>query len=276
MKILDAKKIVEKIKKEIIISATTFDGLTLNIVQVGNNESCSRYVAIKKKLGKQFGINVVVNYFKQASDEQLLQLINNLNNSIDCNGIIVQLPLPRENDAKKIIEAIHETKDVDCLKYSTLKHFSGEGFFPPVVNAIKSTLDAYEISLENKTVLLIGKGMSAGWPIMMWLLDKPITFIVCDVHEKDFSRFFQLSDIVISAVGKNKFIDPKKLAPNNYFLDVGTSITDGVIHGDLNVDNISGSLFQGYTPTPGGIGALTAVFLMQNLLFLVRKQNFAK
>ena len=271
MLVLSNEKIIECLHKEIKESLAKFSQvLSLHIIQVGNNDCCSKYVSIKQKLGKKFGFKVVLHRFIQASDEQLLQVINDLNYSDQCNGIIVQLPLPPENNSKKIINSISYLKDVDCFNFSNSDFCFN--LLPPVVSSVKAIINSYNLSLQNKTVLLIGKGDSAGIPLLNWLMKRPITLIVCDKHEKNLERFFSLSDFVISAVGKAKFIDNKKLVKKNYFFDVGTSVCNGNICGDLDYSNFSQAQFSGYTPTPGGIGGLTTAFLVKNLIYLSKKQ----
>lgn len=270
--ILDGKKLRDKIFENLKQRLNNMsEKPTLAVILVGENPASQIYVRNKKKTAENLGINsIVINYPSNISEKILLDKIQELNNDNKITAILVQLPLPKHIDKFKIIDAIAPEKDVDGLTpYNSGKLFSGEEpyVYPCTPKGILLLLDEYNIELEGKHVVVIGRSNLVGKPVAQMLLNRNATVTMCHSHTKNLSDITKTADIVVSAVGKN-IIGEKMLKSDCVVVDVGIfKDVNGKICGD--VDFTSASKIAAYiSPVPGGVGPMTIASLMLNTVEL--------
>ena len=268
--ILDGKKLRDKIFENLKQRLNNMsEKPTLAVILVGENPASQIYVRNKKKTAENLGIySIVINYPSNISEKILLD--QELNNDNKITAILVQLPLPKHIDKFKIIDAIAPEKDVDGLTpYNSGKLFSGEEpyVYPCTPKGILLLLDEYNIELEGKHVVVIGRSNLVGKPVAQMLLNRNATVTMCHSHTKNLSDITKTADIVVSAVGKN-IIGEKMLKSNCVVVDVGIfKDVNGKICGD--VDFASASKIAAYiSPVPGGVGPMTIASLMLNTVEL--------
>lgn len=270
--ILDGKKLRDKIFENLKQRLNNMsEKPTLAVILVGDDPASQIYVKNKKKTAENLGINsIVINYPSDIPENVLLDKIQELNNDNKITAILVQLPLPKHIDKFKIIDAIAPEKDVDGLTpYNSGKLFSGEEpyVYPCTPKGILLLLDEYNIELEGKHVVVIGRSNLVGKPVAQMLLNRNATVTMCHSHTKNLSDITKTADIVVSAVGKN-IIGEKMLKSDCVVVDVGIfKDINGKICGD--VDFTSASKIAAYiSPVPGGVGPMTIASLMLNTVEL--------
>ena len=270
--ILDGKNLRDKIFENLKQRLNNMsEKPTLAVILVGDDPASQIYVKNKKKTAENLGINsIVINYPSDIPENVLLDKIKELNNDNKITAILVQLPLPKHIDKFKIIDAIAPEKDVDGLTpYNSGKLFSGEEpyVYPCTPKGILLLLDEYNIELEGKHVVVIGRSNLVGKPVAQMLLNRNATVTMCHSHTKNLSDITKTADIVVSAVGKN-IIGEKMLKSDCVVVDVGIfKDVNGKICGD--VDFTSASKIAAYiSPVPGGVGPMTIASLMLNTVEL--------
>lgn len=270
--ILDGKKLRDKIFENLKQRLNNMsEKPTLAVILVGENPASQIYVRNKKKTAENLGINsIVINYPADISEKILLDKIQELNNDNKITAILVQLPLPKHIDKFKIIDAIAPEKDVDGLTpYNSGKLFSGEEpyVYPCTPKGILLLLDEYNIELEGKHVVVIGRSNLVGKPVAQMLLNRNATVTMCHSHTKNLSDITKTADIVVSAVGQN-IIGEKMLKSDCVVVDVGIfKDVNGKICGDVDFANAS-KIAAYISPVPGGVGPMTIASLMLNTVEL--------
>ena len=268
MILLDGKKTSKKILADVKLRVQKSD-ITPHLVVIlaGNNPSSKIYVNNKKKAAKEVGIKTtVINYKENVSEQELLDKIYELNNDSEVTGILVQLPLPGHIDKNKVIMAISPKKDVDGFHPENGgKLFSGiePYFYPATPQGILMLLDEYNIPLEGKHAVVIGRSNIVGKPMAQMLLKRNATVTVCHSYTPDLDDIIKTADVVVSAVGK-KIVRCKMVKKNSVVIDVGIfKDTNGKLTGDVDFDTVSP--YCGFiTPVPGGVGPMTIASLMYN------------
>lgn len=270
--ILDGKKLRDKIFENLKQRLNKMSKKpTLAVILVGDDPASQIYVKNKKKTAENLGINsIVINYPADISENILLDKIQELNNDNTITAILVQLPLPKHIDKFKIIDTIAPEKDVDGLTpYNSGKLFAGEEpyVYPCTPKGILLLLDEYNIDLDGKHVVVIGRSNLVGKPVAQMLLNRNATVTMCHSHTKNLSEITKTADILVSAVGKN-IIGEKMLKSDCVVVDVGIfKDVNGKICGD--VDFASASKIAAYiSPVPGGVGPMTIASLMLNTVEL--------
>ena len=270
--ILDGKKLRDKIFENLKQKLNNMtEKPTLAVILVGDDPASQIYVKNKKKTAENLGINsIVINYPSNISEKILLDKIQELNNDNKITAILVQLPLPKHIDKFKIIDAIAPEKDVDGLTpYNSGKLFSGEEpyVYPCTPKGILLLLDEYNIELEGKHVVVIGRSNLVGKPVAQMLLNRNATVTMCHSHTKNLSDITKTADIVVSAVGKN-IIGEKMLKSDCVVVDVGIfKDINGKICGDVDFANAS-KIAAYISPVPGGVGPMKIASLMLNTVEL--------
>ncbi len=275
--LLDGKKVrnflAENIKKEL----NKIGGKPkLVILQVGNDERSSAYVKQKKIFGEKLGFNVeYVQFDKKVLEKELISRINKYNEDKNTNGIIIQLPLPKNLDTLKIIESVSPEKDVDGLNSKNLRLIlegrSG-GFIPATTKGIFSLLDFYKINIEGKKVVVIGRSLLVGRPTALMFLNRNATVTVCHTKTKNLKQEILKADVVVSAVGHPKLVKKNFVKKGQIIIDVGITKVGDILVGDVDYMAVN-RLVRAITPVPGGIGPMTVISLFENLLLAYRRQN---
>ena len=270
--ILDGKKLKEKILTDLKTKVDKFEKKpTLAVILAGENSASEIYVRNKKKTADFVGINsIVIKYSQNVTEQEILNKIEELNNDKNITAILVQLPLPQHINKNTIINAINPKKDVDGFgPYNFGKLFSGQKpyVYPCTPKGILLLLAEYNINLDGKHAVVIGRSNIVGKPLSIMLLDKNATVTTCHSHTKNLKDIIKTADIVISAVGKN-IIEGEMLKPDCIVVDVGISKDKtGRIQGDVNFESAS-KIASYISPVPGGVGPMTIIALMLNTVEL--------
>ena len=273
--ILDGKMLRDKIFESLKAKLDKMQQKpTLAVILVGENPASQIYVRNKKKTAEKLGINSLsIEYPSDISEEELLNKIKELNSDEKVTAILVQLPLPAHINKNRIIDAILPQKDVDGLTpYNLGKLFSGEEpyVYPCTPKGILLLLDEYNIKLEGKNIVVVGRSNLVGKPVAQMLLKRNATVTMCHSHTKNLSEITKTADIIVSAVGK-KVIGEKMLKSDCVVIDVGIfKDENGKISGDVDFENVSKTAAY-ISPVPGGVGPMTIASLMLNTVELARK-----
>lgn len=273
--ILDGKMLRDKIFESLKAKLDKMQQKpTLAVILVGENPASQIYVRNKKKTAEKLGINSLsIEYPSDISEEVLLNKIKELNSDEKVTAILVQLPLPAHINKNRIIDAILPQKDVDGLTpYNLGKLFSGEEpyVYPCTPKGILLLLDEYNIKLEGKNIVVVGRSNLVGKPVAQMLLKRNATVTMCHSHTKNLSEITKTADIIVSAVGK-KVIGEKMLKSDCVVIDVGIFRDEnGKISGDVDFENVSKTAAY-ISPVPGGVGPMTIASLMLNTVELARK-----
>ncbi|MFA5934910.1 MAG: bifunctional 5,10-methylenetetrahydrofolate dehydrogenase/5,10-methenyltetrahydrofolate cyclohydrolase [Candidatus Paceibacterota bacterium] len=277
MQILDGKKVRDSIAEKIISALKkTKARPKLVIIQVGSDERSTIYVRQKKIFGEKLGFEVEhINLDKKISEEELISKINIFNKEKTVNGIIVQMPLPKNINSALVIETISGEKDVDGLSsFNLMALFRGEnGFFiPATTRGILSLLDFYKIDVSGKKVVIVGRSLLVGRPTVVSLLNRNATVTVCHTKTKNLKDEVKSADIVIVATGSPKLIKKDFVKKGQIIIDVGITKIGDKLFGDVDFDSVS-KVVKAITPVPGGVGPMTVVSLFENLLLAYNIQN---
>lgn len=261
-----AKQVVAQVKHEI-----EEKGLNpgLAVVIVGDDPASRVYVNNKKKDCAECGIRSEEFALAGTTPEaELLALIQELNNRSDIHGILVQLPLPKGFDERKVIQAISPDKDVDAFHMINMGHiFSGNFRFLPCTPAgVMEILDHYGIDPAGKHCVVVGRSNIVGKPQAMLLLQKHATVTICHSRTPDLGAMTRQADILVAAVGKAGLITADMVKPGAVVIDVAINRgEDGKLCGDVDYKAVE-PIASYITPVPGGVGPMTRAVLMRNTL----------
>jgi methylenetetrahydrofolate dehydrogenase (NADP+)/methenyltetrahydrofolate cyclohydrolase len=273
--ILDGKKCAANIKAELterIAALSIKPGL--GTILVGDDPGSRAYVDGKHRDSAEVGIHSIrIELPASASQKDLLAAISDLNNSQECTGFIVQLPLPNQIDTHAILDAMNPDKDVDGLHPLNLgKLVLGEKAPRPCTpQAIIELLQRNNISLSGKDVTIIGRGLTVGRPLSLLLSHRDNNATVTIVHTgtHDLISHTKKADVVIAALGKAHFLHAAMVKPGVVAIDVGITRTANGLQGDLHPDITE--IASAYSPMPGGVGPMTRAILLQNLVELAER-----
>lgn len=239
----------------------------LTVIQIGDDAASNSYVNGKRKDCEYVGIkfnHVHIKDYENLDESDLCQIIKELDNSKEVDGIIIQLPIPDKYNVKTLQQFISPEKDVDGFRRDSL-------YNPCTPQGIMDWLEANDIDLGGKLVTVIGRSEIVGKPLVNMMIDKGATVIDCNSKTpKDYmGSFMAMSDIVVSAIGKTKNFDFTWFDDETIIIDVGINRDeDGKLCGDIDkedVDDYFGNCCY-VTPVPGGVGLLTRVTLLKNVM----------
>lgn len=272
-KIIDGKKISESLRLLIAESVknrkegTRAPGLA--VIIVGDNPASRIYVNNKKKACESCGFFSVEYALDENADEkELLELIEKLNNDDNIDGILCQLPLPKQIDENKVIDAICPEKDVDGFSpVNTGNLLSGKPCFAPCTPAGVVEMLKYEgIEIAGKHCVIVGRSNIVGKPAALLMLQENATVTVCHSRTKNLAEEVSRADIVIAAIGKASFITADMIKEGAVVVDVGINrLENGKVTGDVDFEAVKEKASY-ITPVPGGVGPMTITMLMKNTL----------
>ncbi len=279
-KLIDGKLISSQIKDEVKeeISKLKEKGIkvSLAVIQVGNDPASSVYVKNKKKACEYCGIeSLSYELPEETSEEELLKLIRNLNDNPECNGILVQLPLPKSINEEKILDEISPLKDVDGFHPVNVGALSigKPGFVSCTPAGVIELIKRSGYSIEGKECVVIGRSNIVGKPMAMLLLRENGTVTITHSRTKDLKEVTKRADILVVAIGKPKMIDASYVKENAVVIDVGIHRNeDNKLCGDVDFESVEPKC-EAITPVPGGVGPMTIAMLMKNCLDSVRLQS---
>ena len=271
--ILDGKALAATIKGQLAtrVTALKASGISpgLGTVLVGDDPGSVSYVAGKHRDCQEVGINSIRFDLKaDASEADVLAAIKDLNDSKECTGYIVQLPLPKGINTQKVLEAIDPSKDADGLHPMNLGRLVAgyEAPLPCTPRGIVELINHYKIPLAGADVVVIGRGLTVGRPLGLLLSRKQENSTVTLTHTgtKDLISHTKRADIVIAAIGSAHFLKADHIKPGAAVLDVGISRTDAGLLGDVDPSVMEVAAFV--APMPGGVGPMTRAMLLQNIV----------
>ena len=274
--LINGKEVAEKIKLQVKEEIKSLGkDVTLAVVIVGDNPASKVYVNNKKKACKLVGIqSLEYGLPENTSEDELLSLIDRLNNYNYVDGILVQLPLPRHINTDMVIERINPEKDVDGFTaINTGKLWLGQYDIAPctAIGVIK-LLDYYNIDIAGKHCVIVGRSNIVGKPVAALMLERNATVTVCHSKTQNLYDITRTADILITAVGKPKFITRDMVKDGAVVIDVGINRDEnGKLYGDVDFENVKDKT-TAITPVPGGCGPMTVAMLVKNTLEAAKSQ----
>lgn len=274
--ILNGKELSKKIEADLrekveILKEQTGKIATLATIIVGSDPASQTYVRMKGNACKRVGINSLkVELKEETTTEELLNVINELNKDESIDGILLQHPVPKHIDERKCFNAISPKKDVDGVTSAGFGAMcmQEEAYVSATPYGIMKIIEHYNIQVEGKEAVVIGRSAILGKPVAMMLLNKNATVTIAHSRTKNLSEVVKRADIVVVCVGKPKFVKKEWLKENVVIIDAGYN--PGNI-GDVDLENCI-ELASAYTPVPGGVGPMTIVSLMEQTIKAFEKR----
>lgn len=261
---IDIKGQIKKYTEELKTSGKI---LKISSILVGDDGGSVYYQNFQEKLADNLGIEFdKIKLDESVSEEDLKLKIEELNKDESVNGIMLLLPLPKHIDERAVTNLINSDKDLDCLsEVSVGRFYKGEECFKPCTpNSVITLLKAYNIEIEGKEVVIIGRSNIVGKPLFQMFLDENATVTICHSKTKNLKEVCRRADILVVAIGRANFIDSSYVREGAVVIDVGTSELNGKITGDVNFDDVYEKV-SFITPVPGGVGSLTTTLLLKNI-----------
>lgn len=277
--VIDGKGLAAKMRAEAAKDVATLKCAGVNpglaVVLVGDDQASATYVRSKLRDCEECGIaSFDYKLPADASQDEILQLVRNLNDDSKITGILVQMPLPSHLDAEEIIEAISPLKDVDGFHPTSLGRLVRglSGLRPCTPAGIMAMLDEYNIELAGKNAVIVGRSSIVGKPMAHMLLERDATISVAHSRTRNLDEICRSADILVVACGIAKLVKGDWVRPGATVIDVGMDRDeDGRLCGDVDYDevfNVAGAI----TPVPGGVGPMTRAMLMSNVVTAARMQ----
>jgi methylenetetrahydrofolate dehydrogenase (NADP+)/methenyltetrahydrofolate cyclohydrolase len=276
--ILDGKKVAESVRSEWKVRADKLvrSGIKpgLAVIIVGNNTASAIYVRNKVKACNDIGIYSEVHSFSErATQNEVLDCIQSLNENLHIHGILVQLPLPVHFESNRIITSIAIEKDVDGFHlYNVGALIAGNTIFSPCTPyGVMMMLEKNHISIEGQHAVVVGRSNIVGKPMAFMLLEQGATVTICTSKTADLSQFTRSADILVVATGKPRMITAKMVKPGAVVVDVGINrLTDGSLCGDVDFESVK-EVASYITPVPGGVGPMTITMLLCNTILAAER-----
>ncbi|TAJ43528.1 bifunctional methylenetetrahydrofolate dehydrogenase/methenyltetrahydrofolate cyclohydrolase FolD [Methanofollis fontis] len=275
--ILDGKALSEK-RLEILKERIEESGLHphLATVLVGQDPGSQLYVRMKHRACERVGIGSVgIELPETATTQEVLSAVNRLNNDSEISGILVQLPLPAQVDTEQVISAVLPEKDVDGFHPLNIgKLYTGHpGFVPCTPQGVMTILSEYGIETAGKRAVVMGRSVDVGRPMAALLLNADATVTICHSRTRDLATVTREADILISAIGKPRFVTTEMVKEGAVVIDVGTNRDEnGKLCGDVDFDAVK-ERASAITPVPGGVGPMTIATLMENTFAAARARS---
>ena len=278
--IIDGKELAKKIRKELKIKCDELkqEGINpkLAVIMVGDNPASKVYVRNKSKACEEIGIEYEEYLLEEkTTQEELINLIKKLNEDKSINGILLQSPIPEHLNINQAFKTITYKKDVDGFTPSSVgKLCIGEDtFISCTPYGVIKMFEEYNIDLTGKDVVILGRSNIVGKPLIQCCLAKNATVTVCHSKTKNVKDHTKRADLVISAIGKAKFVTKDMIKQGAVVIDVGINRDEnGKLVGDVDFKEVE-PIASYITPVPGGVGPMTIAMLMNNVIKAAREQN---
>ncbi|MGI6575626.1 MAG: bifunctional 5,10-methylenetetrahydrofolate dehydrogenase/5,10-methenyltetrahydrofolate cyclohydrolase [bacterium] len=275
--ILSGKEVAADLRKSLQHKTASLKGKgiepLLGIIIVGDAAPSQAYVRGIEKVCTAVGVKTQVNYFSADEQLELEDRLERLNQDISVHGIIVMRPLPAGFDEKSLGEKLNAIKDVDCFNpINAGRVMAGDKFaFPPCTpQAVMEILDYFQIPLQGRRAVVIGRSMVVGRPLAMLLLEKHATVTICHSRTEDMTAVCREADILVAAAGKPGLVKGEMIKPGAVVLDVGVNFVGGQMVGDVDFAAVS-QLAGAITPVPGGVGSVTSTVLVKHVVEAAEK-----
>jgi len=279
--LLEGKSVAEKIKKDIMtaVKARKDAGLSIPkvaLLRVGENPEDVAYERKIIKNCQSVGIDSdVIALDQKVSMAEFMKVLEELNRASEVHGIMIFRPLTSQLDVNRISEAICPEKDIDCMGLINMaKVFAGDrsAMEPCTAEAVVEILKHYYGDLSGKNAVIVNRSLVLGKPLAMLLLGENATVTLCHSRTQDLARLTSQADIVITGIGKGKFFGPEYFSEKSIVLDAGINFVDGKLCGDVDFEPVSKKV-QSLTPVPGGVGTVTSMLLLRNVIKGMRLQE---
>ena len=258
------------------VEALKEKGITpnLTVVIVGNDGASLSYVKSKNKAAEKIGMaSDIVHLEESATEEEVLDTVRRLNEDENVHGILVQVPLPKQVDENKVLEAIAPEKDVDGFSPINIgRLYTGQETFIPCTPLGIMELLKHTGSLEGKDVAVIGRSHIVGQPVAKLLTNENATVTLMHSRTKNMVEKLKDFDVVVSAVGKPGLVKGEDLKEGAIVIDVGNTVVDGKLVGDVDFESAQ-EVASYITPVPGGVGPLTITMVLNNALIAAKRAN---
>ena len=267
-----ASEIIEELKKE---REAIPKKIRLAVVLVGDNPASLSFIKQKEKVAQELNIDFrLYQYPETIKTKELRKKVSEICRVTFNRGVVVQLPLPASINSQVVLNAILTLKDPDILSEKNLGGFYVNRLIvlPPVIEAIKFLLKKYQIPIEGKIVLLIGRGQLVGKPAALWFINQRATVIVANSKTQNLQDLIKMADIIVSSAGVPNLITGEMVKQGVVIFDSAVVSEAGKLKGDADFDSLQDKAAL-LTPVPGGLGPLTVAFLFKNLLELVKQQK---
>ena len=270
--ILDGKKVATALEnrlKKRLENLKNYNYMPkLAIILTGDNLSSAMYAAFMQKVAKKYGIqSELLKRDNQVTEIELENLISRLNDDTTVTGILMMMPLPNHICTQKIIDLIDPDKDIDGLTtVNAGRLFSGrDGFFGCTPRAVMEILESYDIPVEGKRVVILGRSNVIGKPVSMMLLNKNATVTIGHSRSRNLKEITQEADIIVVAVGHPYSLSGDMIKKGAIVIDVGINRIDGKTVGDADYESVL-PVAGAVTPVPGGVGAVTTTMVIESLI----------
>ena len=284
-KIIDGQALAEKIKDNIVKEILELNNNkpdcphrpNLGIILVGDREDSKLYVSLKEKEAEKIGIDThIYRCPEKTKESEILEIIDCLNKDELIDGILIQLPLPAGFDPDKIIKTINPDKDVDCFHPENLKIILGScrsgHILSPVFSAVLEILDSINCQLKDKKICLIANSDIFGKNLAKILACRGAKVKTIKASDKNLDNETTQADILITAVGRPKFIKKEMVKKEAVVIDIGITKEDEKVYGDVDFTEVKNKASY-ITPVPGGVGPLTIAMLFRNTLELYKNKK---
>jgi methylenetetrahydrofolate dehydrogenase (NADP+)/methenyltetrahydrofolate cyclohydrolase len=272
--VLDGKALAAKVREEVAADVAGLGHVGLTTVLVGDDPASHVYINLKHKAAESVGIEAQdLRLPAGTTQADLLDLLAELNGNDGVDGILVQLPLPGHIDENAVIEAISPAKDIDGLHplNAAALYLGHPRLVPGTPKGIMRLLDEYEIGVEGKRAVVVGRSAIVGKPIAMLLLLANATVTVCHSRTADLGHHTRDADILVAAIGRPNLISGEMVKPGAAVIDVGINRTDAGLVGD--VDPAAAQQAAYLTPVPGGVGPMTIAMVLENTVAAARARR---
>ena len=278
--IIDGKKLAKKTRENLKIECSNLKEKNiipkLSVIMVGEDPASKIYVKTKSKACDEIGIKYEEHILNEnITQKELIELIHKLNNDDSVNGILLQSPIPRHLDIDEAFREISSEKDVDGFNPINVGKLllNQDTFVSCTPYGIMKMFEEYNIELEGKNVVIIGRSNIVGKPLMACCLNKHATVTICHSKTKDLKEKTKNADILVAAIGKSNFVTSDMVKDNAVIIDVGINRgTDKKLTGDVDFENVKEKASY-ITPVPGGVGPMTIAMLMNNVIKATINQN---
>lgn len=277
--VIDGKKVAAQIKSQLNIEVEEFKRnggeCGLAVIIVGENPASKIYV--RNKIASCVEVGIKSYHYElpeEVDEEEVINLIEELNANKEVYGILVQLPLPKKFSERRVLAAINPEKDVDGFSsYQMGKLVLGEECFPSCTpRGIIELLHAYNIPLEGKRAVVVGRSNTVGKPMAIMLLKENATVTVAHSKTQNLGELTLQADILVVAIGKAKFIKENMVKEGAVVIDVGMNRVDGKLCGDVDFEAVKDKCSY-ITPVPGGVGPMTVTMLLKNTVDAARRNG---
>ena len=283
MIIIDGKEFSKKILEEIsneqkeIVERKNVRLAGLAVIIVGENPASQVYVRNKTRACEKVGFySETIKLEENISEDDLIKKIEELNEDDKIDGILVQLPLPKHIDELKVVNSIKPEKDVDGFSNVNVGKMvigDGSGFLSCTPYGIMQLLEGYDIDVDGKDVVVVGRSNIVGKPMAMMLIQKGATVQVCNSRTKDLSKKLKKADIIVVAVGVPRMIKATDVKEGVVVIDVGINRVDGKLCGDVDYEDVAQKASY-ITPVPGGVGPMTIASLIKNTFISYQRKIY--